>query len=237
MGVSLDGMELVMAEEQDIEQESIIQKWAPYLVGVVLVVAVGFYISQFHDGLSTDQGTWGEFGDFVGGAVNPIIGFFTIWLLAVSLRQNHKALRQANTALAQAKAELELTRIAVEDAKQMQAATETALKAQTAIAENARDMNNAIAIYKGLDEDVMRLTQRIEAEGKEADVIKQMKTSLIITNAQKQMLASALSRETYRLIQAYTAEDVRAKHTKEIDEIFARNNKTYSKEVYNKEKP
>lgn len=229
-----------MAEKQDIEQESFIQKWAPYLVGVVLVVAVGFYISQFHDGLSTDQGTWGEFGDFVGGAVNPIVGFFTIWLLAVSLRQNHKALSQANTALAQAKAELELTRIAVEDAKKMQAATETALKAQTAIAENARDMNNAIAIYRGLDEDVMRLTERIEAveaEGEETDVIKQMKTSLIITNAQKQMLASALSRETYRLIQAYTTEDVRAKHTKEIDEIFARNNKTYSKEVYNKEKP
>lgn len=135
-------------KNQGIEHESRIQKWAPYLVLVVFGGAVAFYLSHFPNGLSDKQSVWGQFGDFVGGLVNPIIGFFTIWLLAVSLRQNRKALNQANIALAQAKAELELTRIAIEDSKTMQAATEVALKRQIEVAEEAKDMNNAIALMK-----------------------------------------------------------------------------------------
>lgn len=140
-----------MARQHELEPEHPIQKWAPYVVGAVLVVAIGFYFWHFPSGFSHKQSVWGQFGDFIGGLVNPIIGFFTIWLLAVSLRQNNKALGQANAALTQAKAELELTRIAIDDAKTMQAATEAALTAQTEIASQAKDMNNAIALFQEID--------------------------------------------------------------------------------------
>jgi hypothetical protein len=158
-------MELPMPEieNQDMEQESPIQKWAPYLVLIVLGGAVAFYLTQFPNGLSDKQSVWGQFGDFVGGLVNPIIGFFTIWLLAVSLRQNHKALRQANAALEQAKAELELTRIAIDDARKMQAATETALKEQTAIAASTRDISNAITLWKNYEESYTERLKRRDA--------------------------------------------------------------------------
>jgi hypothetical protein len=152
-------MELGMSDESDIEQESCIQKWAPQLVAGVFLVAIGFYTYQFHGSLSPLQSTWGEFGDFIGGLVNPIIGFFTIWLLAASLRQNHKA-------LAQAKTELESTRKAIDDARTMQAATEAALTTQTGIAEHAKDMDNAIALviyYR----DIISNCQRIEAQYKQ----------------------------------------------------------------------
>jgi len=133
-------------KNQDIGHESRIQKWAPYLVLIVLGGSVVFYLIHFPNGLSDKQSVWGQFGDFVGGLVNPIIGFFTIWLLAVSLRQNHKALSQANEALRQARSELELTRVAIDLAANIQAVTEDALRKQIAIAEHAKDMSNAVAI-------------------------------------------------------------------------------------------
>lgn len=196
-------------EKQDIEQESFIQKWAPYLVAGVLVVAVGFYISQFHNGLSNDQGTWGEFGDFVGGAVNPIIGFFTIWLLAVSLRQNHKALSQANTALVQAKQELELTRKAIDDSRVMQQATERALNEQLKLAANTRDMNNAFVLWKHYAEQRESLYQRIE-EVERYNIhanIYAMKAEHSEMARYHDLIGMMLLSETTRLIEMYCPQD------------------------------
>lgn len=195
-----------MAEEQDIEQESFIQKWAPHLVAGVLVAAIAFYASQFQGGLSKEQGTWGQFGDFVGGAVNPIIGFFTIWLLAVSLRQNHKALSQAN-------AELELTRKAIDDAKAMQAATEAALKAQTGIAEHAKDMNNAIVLMKHFDEVYVSAVHRQESlqqpdflgevHSFNEEEIERLKLSQEGARANREEMARIVKKEFARLVDKY----------------------------------
>ncbi|UUA75160.1 hypothetical protein [Cellvibrio sp. QJXJ] len=194
-------------ENPIIEKESFIQRWAPHLVAGILVVAVGFYMSKFHHGLSTDQGTWGEFGDFVGGAVNPIIGFFTIWLLAVSLRQNHRALRQANTALTQANAELELTREAIKDARGMQAATEAALKHQTAIASEARDLTNAAILFKYADEHyvnrVDRHSQLPESLNDSPDA-KMLIEEAIIFDGLRVKMGKILSLEADRLIIAHS---------------------------------
>ena len=190
-----------MADEQEVERGLDIQKWAPYFVAGVLVLAIGFYVSQFHGGLSTEQGTWGEFGDFVGGAVNPIIGFFTIWLLAVSLRQNHKALSQA-------RAELELTRIAIDDAKKIQATTEMALKQQISIAEEAKDMSNAISLMKhfhtviGECQDLERQYSRagVIGGGMSIDVVRDSKQNAIV---RLERLAEIIEVENQKLVSKY----------------------------------
>lgn len=190
-----------MSEIQEIEQESFIQKWAPYLVAGVLAGAVAFYLLQFQGGLSAKQATWGQFGDFVGGAVNPIIGFFTIWLLAVSLRQNHKALSQANTALAQAKAELELTRISIEQNAEIQTATETALKQQIEIAAHARDMNNAVAIHDHLTSIYERAGAERRSAGQEE--VRRLYSVQNETRGKMGQLERVLEDERLRIIAGY----------------------------------
>lgn len=196
-----------MAKQQELEPEHRIQKWAPYVVGAVLVAAIGFYFWHFPSGFSNKHSVWGQFGDFIGGLVNPIIGFFTIWLLAVSLRQNHRALHQsnqalnqANTALGQAKAELELTRTAIEQAAHIQAATENALTKQIEIAEHARDMNNAVSIHEHLSkvsEDLknMRGTPIIKSD--------ELTAKMKINKHQLEQLGKVLDDERLRLVGIY----------------------------------
>jgi hypothetical protein len=53
-------------------------------VGVIFVTMLALYISQFGISRATDQATWGAFGDFVGGTLNPLISFFTL-IVAVSV--------------------------------------------------------------------------------------------------------------------------------------------------------
>jgi hypothetical protein len=55
------------------------------LIGLVFVVAlaacitvVAFYVGKFHGELSADQSTWGQFGDYVGGTLNPFLSFLSL---------------------------------------------------------------------------------------------------------------------------------------------------------------
>lgn len=54
---------------------------------VILIITWGVYYWNFgFDGvLSTKTEVWGQFGDYVGGVVNPILSFFTIYLLIQSI--------------------------------------------------------------------------------------------------------------------------------------------------------
>lgn len=131
--------------EDQLIPESHIQRWAIWVAAVLLLIALTAYLANFKGGLSDQTSVWGEFGDYLGGLVNPIVGFLTICLLTVSLRQNQLALQQA-------RAELRLARKAIEQAKEVQQKTESALKAQIEIAMQARDMNNAIALFNVLSE-------------------------------------------------------------------------------------
>ncbi|MDO8345566.1 MAG: hypothetical protein Q7T48_20350 [Cellvibrio sp.] len=132
--------------------QNFIQRYAVIVVAVMMSMSIGIYVFNFSGNLSDDQDTWGQFGDFLGGVVNPIVGFMTIWLLTISLKQSLDALQQSRE-------ELELTRDAVVDARKMQEATENALKKQIAIAEHARDIDVVLSIWKSLDEKYTLLGQ------------------------------------------------------------------------------
>lgn len=60
------------------------QKNIPLIALVVFAVILILYFARFNSGFG-DQAAFGEFGDFVGGALNPILGFATIWLLLKSI--------------------------------------------------------------------------------------------------------------------------------------------------------
>lgn len=60
------------------------------------VVAAAAYIFKFGShGFSSDQGVWGQFGDFIGGVVNPSVGLATVFLLLITVILQRKELRNS----------------------------------------------------------------------------------------------------------------------------------------------
>lgn len=57
-------------------------------------LALVFYFVNFH-GDFADHDKWGQFGDFLGGVLNPAIGMATVYLVLVSIRMQKKELRFA----------------------------------------------------------------------------------------------------------------------------------------------
>lgn len=71
------------------------------LFAILAVAAVlGIYFWNFHGQLSPKDETWGTFGDFVGGALNPILSFLALTgLLVTILLQSHE-IRQSQIEVA-----------------------------------------------------------------------------------------------------------------------------------------
>lgn len=89
--------------------------------------------------LSHSRELWGQFGDFMGGLLNPLLGLLTIWLITKSLHQNSEM-------LAAAREELELARQEIARGVQVQRDTEVALKQQIEIARHGKDFNAALSL-------------------------------------------------------------------------------------------
>lgn len=71
------------------------QGWALCIVGglVLLLLAIiyGTYFWHFHGPASGDPAAWGQFGDFVGGTLNSLVGLLTVlglaWTVTLQMRQ------------------------------------------------------------------------------------------------------------------------------------------------------
>lgn len=63
------------------------------------LVVLGFYFHQFNDELSGNQEHWGQFGDFVGGLLNPTFGFLALLTLVATLGMQVKEFRDSVTEL------------------------------------------------------------------------------------------------------------------------------------------
>lgn len=68
---------------------------APIILGIALL---GAYFWNFAGRISDKQDVWGQFGDFVGGVLNPVIAWMTLIAVAISLRFTVHALRETATA-------------------------------------------------------------------------------------------------------------------------------------------
>lgn len=154
-------------EAQDSVKKKPILWWVLFSAVAVFTISLVLYFSHFHNGFSDDQAVWGQFGDFMGGIVNPIVGLFTIGLLAVSLNQSNlalhqtaQALKQSEAALRQSGEEIRLAKQALLDNQKIQAATEVALSRQVAVAEDTRDIANAMALMKHFEEVYNSFKQR-----------------------------------------------------------------------------
>jgi hypothetical protein len=63
---------------------------------ILAVFTLGVYLWKFANlGVSPLQETWGQFGDFIGGVLNPAIGLVTVYLVLVNVRLQRKELRNS----------------------------------------------------------------------------------------------------------------------------------------------
>lgn len=82
-----------------------------YLVAIILICVAGSFIYKtFNTNFFDDPEHWGVFGDYVGGTLNPILGFFSFMLLLLSLYQQRKQLDKTEEQLELNREELKLTR-------------------------------------------------------------------------------------------------------------------------------
>lgn len=94
-------------------------KYAIFVAVITLFSVIVFYLVNFNQGLSKDNGDWGTFGDFVGGTLNPIFALFAFLALLKTIRLQSK--------------EMELTREELRRAAAAQEKTEAVLNEQLKI--------------------------------------------------------------------------------------------------------
>lgn len=125
-------------------------------IGVVGLLAVGAYVGWFAGalgkGLADDPAIWGQFGDYLGGFLNPMIAAAAFYWLTQSVRIQHTELTATREALNEtAKAQAE--------AAQAQAAQVNALKI-------AARLSAAIARLQAAEADLLSARQRFQLVAK-----------------------------------------------------------------------
>jgi hypothetical protein len=108
---------------------------------LVLCLVFGAY-AAFFSGHRFEVGSeaWGQFGDFIGGTANPLLGFLTLSALILTLVIQNRQLQVSATELRLSREELELTRRELERTARAQELSEQALRAQAETAVRSSDL-------------------------------------------------------------------------------------------------
>ena len=84
-------------------------KWLIVLLGIIAACLNGLYFMNFNNGWG-NQADFGAFGDFLGGVLNPVLGFATVGLLIWSLRMQMNELALSREQLTLTRQELKETK-------------------------------------------------------------------------------------------------------------------------------
>lgn len=112
-----------------------------FVTGAVLATLTAYFVWFFlvhNKSVSDESGRWGEFGDFFGGLLNPVVAYFAFyWLIRSVLLQ---------------KEELQETRDALEQAADAQRRSAAAAEASAKIAAYTALLNGAVFEVQSLRE-------------------------------------------------------------------------------------
>lgn len=141
---------------RDMTHEDLI-RWIGWIVAFavgILTSVFGVYFLNFaNTDLSTNPEQWGQFGDFVGGTANPILGFLTLIALVLTIIIQSRQLSISTRELELSRNELELTRGELHRSAQAQELSEKALRAQADAADRSARLsgiNFLLDHYNGL---------------------------------------------------------------------------------------
>lgn len=82
---------------------------------ILFLTAVGIYFWNFNNGFSTDKSEWGAFGDFLGGTLNPLFAFLSLFAILYTIKIQTQELEYTREELQATKEELAKSRIAQEE--------------------------------------------------------------------------------------------------------------------------
>ncbi|MDR8523467.1 hypothetical protein [Shewanella fidelis] len=119
-------------------------KWLIILLALVAACLNGLYFMNFNGGWG-NQADFGAFGDFLGGVLNPILGFATVGLLIWSLKM------QMNE-LALSREQLSLTRQELKETKEETALSRQALEDQVTHLQKEASLNELMRLMSDLRE-------------------------------------------------------------------------------------
>lgn len=74
-------------------------KWSIGIAFSLIIIVLSIYFINFHGKLHSEQGTWGTFGDFVGGTLNPVLAALAFYWLTSSIRLQLQELRDTRDVL------------------------------------------------------------------------------------------------------------------------------------------
>lgn len=74
-------------------------KWSKIFLVGVMAVCVTLYSWKFYDFPKGNPDSWGQFGDFLGGVMNPLIAFGAFYWLTTSVRLQKTELAETRKAL------------------------------------------------------------------------------------------------------------------------------------------
>ncbi|WP_345858713.1 hypothetical protein [Shewanella algae] len=141
--------------------------WFIIIPALFAVIFLTLYFVNFN-GSFGNQGDFGTFGDFIGGTLNPILGFATVFLLVLSLRKQSKELTLSRE-------ELALTRQELSETKQEAALSRRAMEEQVNHLKQEAKLNEFVRMLSDLR------SQFLNCTNKSADMNAEVKHSLLKT--------------------------------------------------------
>ncbi len=87
-----------MSEKKWWEKPSTLM-WIGAVAIFLLIGSLFLYFMQFNGAVSSDQGVWGAFGDYVGGLLNPVFALLALIALLLTIRLQSDELRNSSQAL------------------------------------------------------------------------------------------------------------------------------------------
>lgn len=131
---------------------------------IVLVLVVSAYVINFYlvhgFSFSSNSGDWGAFGDYVGGLINPAIGFAGLILLLKTLTQNSEMLKATKVELSLSTKELKNSSAALK-AQEIQMRDQQKISLILSICEKI-DARLSEVYHEGVRNNVTTFRQAIE---------------------------------------------------------------------------
>lgn len=111
----------------------------PVIAGCFAVFFLILYFAKFAPGLSSEREAWGQFGDYIGGTLNPLFSFLGLIAIVLTYAMQARQLEMAREEVEHSREELRLTRVELERSSAAQEAAAIAVKAQAkALEEQAK---------------------------------------------------------------------------------------------------
>jgi len=142
--------------------------WAIGIVTLIVVLVVGAFIWNFHDAeLATESDKWGQFGDYIGGTLNPILAFlsfsallFTIYIQVKQLNFADEQLKRTLDELNLSRTELALTRNELQRSADAQTGSKQVMEQQLL----TQSMQQFDSIFFAMLKDLNSLLENLEVK-------------------------------------------------------------------------